>query len=75
MKPSLPQLELRLEHVHPDPDIRCPDCNGPCVTDCEIWETKCTDCNWSTQYQDPEEAFLLDVPSVEFMLHFDEVTD
>lgn len=52
-------LELRIEPVAFDPDIRCPDCNGPCITDVESWSSHCTACDWSTDYDEPEDAFLV----------------
>jgi hypothetical protein len=52
-------LELRLDPAAFDPDIRCPDCNGPCVTDTEAWSSHCTSCTWSTDYDEQEDAFLV----------------
>lgn len=63
-------LELYADnpHVHEDPDVRCPHCNGPCATNTEHWETTCLECNWTTQYADPEDAFLLSDHEVSFLL-------
>ena len=52
-------LELRLDPDAFDPDIRCPDCNGPCVTDVEDWTSFCTACPWSTDCSESEDAFLV----------------
>lgn len=61
------QPTLRLE-LPVDPDIRCPHCNGPCVTDTDSWSSHCTSCEWSTDYHDPEDAFLVAGLDVDFLI-------
>ena len=60
-----PSLTLSLDPAAFDPDIRCPHCNGPCVTDTESWTSACTCCAWTTSYDDPEDAFLVEGFSLE----------